>query len=206
MKKFLGIVALSLLSCGNAYSIAQDGKGELKLSKNVITHFQNYLRGGVGYGAKTTHNKPSVFWVTEDGMNAYFWYCPYNTCRGGSPAQEKLICEQAYGKVCWRFARKNSVRWKNGINPAKGQMSKFNSKWSDEAILAKLTELGFYGDTSSSSITSTPKVTKKKKETKKITEVEKGDIVSQIKDLKELLDVGAITQDEFEKAKKKLLD
>ena len=46
----------------------------------------------------------------------------------------------------------------------------------------------------------------KKTETKKSNGTDKGDIVSQIKDLKELLDTGAITQDEFVKAKKKILN
>jgi hypothetical protein len=46
----------------------------------------------------------------------------------------------------------------------------------------------------------------KKTETKKSIGTDKGDIVSQIKDLKELLDTGAITQDEFVKAKKKILN
>ena len=44
------------------------------------------------------------------------------------------------------------------------------------------------------------------KKVKKSTDANKGDVVSQIKGLKELLDAGAITQDEFDKAKKKLLN
>jgi len=44
------------------------------------------------------------------------------------------------------------------------------------------------------------------KKVKKSTDANKGDIVSQIKGLKELLDAGAITQDEFDTAKKKLLN
>jgi hypothetical protein len=47
---------------------------------------------------------------------------------------------------------------------------------------------------------------KEPKKVKKSTDKDKGDIVSQIKGLKELLDAGAITQDEFDKAKKKLLN
>ena len=39
-----------------------------------------------------------------------------------------------------------------------------------------------------------------------IKEVPKGNIVEQIKQLKELMDAGAITQEEFDKAKKKLLN
>ena len=50
---------------------------------------------------------------------------------------------------------------------------------------------------------------KKKKEPKKVkksTDTNKGDIIGQIKDLKELLDAGVLTQDEFDKAKKKILN
>lgn len=47
---------------------------------------------------------------------------------------------------------------------------------------------------------------KEPKKVKKSTNTDTGDIVSQIKGLKELLDAGAITQDEFDKAKKKLLN
>ena len=43
-----------------------------------------------------------------------------------------------------KYTRKENWKWKNGINPAKGKASTFNSKWSDQEMLAKLTELGFY--------------------------------------------------------------
>ena len=46
----------------------------------------------------------------------------------------------------------------------------------------------------------------KPKKVKKSANTNKGDIVSQIKGLKDLLDAGAISQDEFDKAKKKLLN
>ena len=104
----------------------------------------------------------------------------------------------------FRFARKTSIRWKNGINPGKGKQSKFDSRMTDSEILAKLTELGFYGNETSSAVK--PKITKKKEESKKPTDADKGNIISQIKDLKELLDNGVITQDEFDRAKKKILN
>jgi predicted Zn-dependent peptidase len=71
-------------------------------------------------------------------------------------------------------------------------VSKFNSKWSDTEIIAKLTELGF---TSSSASTS-----------KKTTKKQSSDITAQLKSLKKLLDDGVLSKDEFEKAKKKLLN
>ena len=64
--------------------------------------------------------------------------------------------------------------------------SSIKSKWSDAEIRAKLTEMGFLGGNTSSTTTTTPKITKKIKQS--------GDIVSQLKDLKELLDSGVLTK------------
>jgi len=82
---------------------------------------------------------------------------------------------------------------------------------SKSEVRAKLTKLGFYNNDFLDT-TTTPKITKKKetkkvekKITKKITKSD-ADIVSKLKDLKELLDSGVLTKEEFEKAKKKLLN
>ena len=158
MKKLLGIIVLGLLLSGNAHSIRQDGSGELKISYRTLQHFKAYLRGSTSESGKSLNNKPMVFWVTADGTDSSFWYCSHGQCRGSSAVQEKRICEKQTGQECFRFARKNSVRWKNGINLGKGAQSKFNANMSDQEIVAKLTELGFYGGSTST----TPKITKKK--------------------------------------------
>ena len=194
MIRLFGAVIISFL-LGTNYAFSIDGRGELKISRNTLNHFQNYLRGGVGEGVKSNNNKPLVFYVTADGKGSYFWYCSHGQCRSGSPQEEKKLCKRAYDQECFRFARKSTVRWKNGINPGKGKESKFSSKMTDTEILAKLTDLGFYGNTTSSTTTKS-KITKKKK----------SDIVSNLTDLKKLLDDNIITQEEFEKAKKKLLN
>ena len=187
MKKSLAIIILSIVLSGNAYAIPQDGKGELKLTYKVVQRFQAYLRGGVSEGKAALKNKPMVFYVTSDGTGSYWWYCSHGACASGNSIEEVRMCERHYNKECFRFARKTSVRWKNGINPAKGKQSKFNAKMSNAEILAKLTELGFYGNSDSSTTTTKPKITK------------------QLKDLKDLLDSGVLTQEEFASAKKKLL-
>jgi hypothetical protein len=199
MKIILRVVILSLLLSGNAYS-ALDGAGELKLSQNMVNAFKNYLRGNTTNDGKSNNNKPMVFYVTTDGTDGLYWYCTHGSCSGSyaSPAEDKKVCEARTGKECFRFARKNSVRWKNGINPGKGKESKFNGKMTDTEIVAKLTELGFLGN-SISSTTTTPKITKKK-------EIKSSNITKQLTELKKLLDDGVLTQDEFEKAKKKLLN
>ena len=66
-----------------------------------------------------------------------------------------------------------------------------------------LTELNFYDGTKSSS-NITPKVKKKTETTQE--SLNDKDIVKKLKDLKELLDSGVLTKEEFEKAKKKLLN
>ena len=68
--------------------------------------------------------------------------------------------------------------------------------------IALLTELGFYNGSVSGSKNIKPKITKKKK----IKKAENDDIVQKLKNLKELLDSGVITSEEFKKAKKQLLN
>ena len=69
--------------------------------------------------------------------------------------------------------------------------------------IALLTELNFY-DGNKSLSTITPKVKKKTVTTQE--SLNDKDIVKKLKDLKELLDSGVLTKEEFEKAKKKLLN
>jgi hypothetical protein len=201
MKKILGIIFLSLLFSGNAHSVRQDGSGELKISYGTLQSFKAYLRGNTSKSGKSLNNKPMVFWVTVDGTDSTFWYCSHGQCAGSNPVQERRICEKQTGQECFRFARKNSVRWKNGINPGKGAQSKFNAKMSDQEIVAKLTELGFYGNDTSSRIK--PKITKKKT---KIINDNNSNLAENLKVLKKMFDDGVLTQEEFTKAKKKLLN
>ena len=136
--------------------------------------------------------------MTLDGAGTYYWFCPVANCVPGNSRVEIKICEQYHnGKECKIFARRRTVKWKNGINKGNKE-SRFSSKWSDAEIRAKLTELGFLGET-----TSTTTKAEKKKETKKKTNE---DIVQKLKDLKKLYDSGALTKEEYTKAKEKLLN
>ena len=199
MKKILSLIIISLFFSGNVNSAPQDGKGELKLSYNAARDFMDYIRGGVGFGAKASNNKPMTFYVTVDGSGSYHLYCPYGQCRSGNAKEEMILCERAYKKECKRFARRKQVRWDNGINPIKGSASKFNERMTDDQMLAKLTELGFYGNTSSSSTTQSNSSTTTQTN-------DNIDIVEKLEGLKKMLEAGLITKEEFEKAKKKLLN
>ena len=191
MKKLLGILVLGLMLVSSPANSGSIGLGELKLSDTSVHWFIKYLKGGWG-------KKPLSFLVTIDGASPYFWYCSEANCVPGNSASEIKICEQYHnGQECKIFARRRTVKWKNGINKGNKE-SRFNSKWSDAEIRAKLTELGFLGEA-----TSTTTKAEKKKETKKKTNE---DIVQKLKDLKELYDDGALTKEEYIKAKNKLLN
>ena len=196
MKKVLKIIFLGLLLSLPLASISQAadpfiGTGEIKLSYNVIRNFKEYVRNN--------NKKPSVFIITADGTGSYYIYCPHGQCQ--PPRKQYRIdeCERHYnGKECKIFAMRRTVKWKNGINTGKAKQSKFKYNLSDVEFDAKLKELGFTGTTTSST-TSESKITKKKK-------VQSSDIVKSLSDLKKLLDDDIITQEEFEIAKKKLLN
>ena len=195
MKKLLGIVVLGLLWC-NTSNAGSWGEGELQLKNYIVDYFIEFIRGK---GSKS----PAGFYVTLDGTDAMYWYCGsgQGNCIEGSASANIKACEIRTRKKCKKFAFRRTIKWKNGINPAKGKASKINSKWSDSEIYAKLTELGFYKNDSSTN--STKK--EEKKETKE-TKENKSDIVDQLETLSKLYEAGTLTKEEFEKAKNKLLN
>ena len=67
-------------------------------------------------------------------------------CQEGSLVQDLETCSRVTGKECKKFARKRTIRWKNSINPGKGKVSRINSRWTDQEIIDKLIELGFYSN------------------------------------------------------------
>ena len=159
MKKILGIIVLSLLFFGNISKAGSMwGEGELQLTRSVVDYFIQFVRG-------KGNKSPADFYVTLDGTDAMYWYCSAGSCQEGSAAQDIRTCESKTGKKCKKFAFRRTIKWKNGINPAKYKASTIHSKWPDTEIYAKLTELGFYNNDFSKKVK--PKITKKK-EPKKV--------------------------------------
>ena len=190
MKKILGIVVLSLLFFGNISKAGSKwGEGELQLTRGVVDYFIQFVRG-------KGNKSPADFYVTLDGTDAMYWYCSAGSCSEGSAAQDIRTCESKTGKKCKKFAYRRTIKWKNGINPAKHKASTINSKWSDAEIYAKLTELGFYNNDLSKKVE--PKITKKATGSSL-------DLTKELKELKQLLDSEILTQDEFTELKENLL-
>ena len=220
MKKLLGIVVLGLLLNFNAYA-APDGRGQIQLSEDVVKSFIDYLVGDIGT-QKSVFNKPSTFWITIDGSRSYWFYTPQGADRDqrvfqtysdlfqaneantqgdagnsmSNPTEERDKCERHHGQSCSRFAKGRYVSWNNGINP-KGKAATFNSKMSESEVRAKLAKLGFYDNDSI--------ITSNTDETNTETSSNKS-LTDQLSDLSKLFEDGLITEEEFTKAKKKLLN
>ena len=193
--KFFLILIFSLLF--SYPSFAKTGEGKLKLNSSALDFFIIYLKGG-------NNQWPESFIISEDSSWYTYYYCAYGPGKcGGSDIPAISECRKITGKKFGTFAKGKVVKWKNGINPGKGKISRFNSKWDRSQIIAKLTELGFYGNTPISE-----KTGKKEKELNKTeNELKKTEnLVSQLNSLKDLYDTGALTKEEFDKAKKKIID
>ena len=125
----------------------------------MVDYFMKYLNTPPG-------QSPLVFWVAmlDDGRwYATYWYCPAGNCTSTGNKQRKKKCnislKKRYGvdDKCFIFAKRKYAVWDNGINPAHYKKSSFSSKWSKREVIEKLTELGFYGNT-----TTTKKIEKKR--------------------------------------------
>ena len=163
MKKIKTIFIISvisfLLTISKSYSKSY-GEGELKLTDNMIKYFHKYLKG-------KGNKRPMMFSIAVDGSYATYWFCPVvGQCTEDNPVQYNKLCEIDAGIECKVFARGRYIKWKNGINVGKGKASKIKSSQSFSDLKARLAELGFVGDLSSSNLTISKKI--EKKETKKV--------------------------------------
>tara|TARA_B100000427_G_C15355599_1_gene527422 strand:+ start:220 stop:834 length:615 start_codon:yes stop_codon:yes gene_type:complete len=204
MKKFLITLFVGLLICNTSVAKSKStGKGDLKLSDSLVEYFMKYSKSK-GQG------NPYIFVIApiSDKRNyARYWFCPSGNCRFENISKfinacEKTAKEKYKKKIkCFIFAKKRTIVWDNGINPGKGKKSKVRKKWNKQEYIAKLTELGFYGEnaTTQSEIKTEKKVEKKSSDSNL-------SISNEIKKLNELYKDGTLTKEEFEAAKKKLLN
>ena len=196
MKKLLGIIVLGLLLSTTSFASTKKGKGEVTIKESTVDYFIEYIRG-------KSSQKPLAFILSSNGYWASFYYCAHARCETGNFNTAVKECEEVTEVKCGLFARRYTIVWKNEINPGKGKVSNIKSKWSDDEIRAKLIELGFLGGSTSSSTTSTSKIIKKKT---KSSLSDDSNLTEQLKVLTELYKSGALTKEEFTKAKKKLLN
>jgi hypothetical protein len=185
------------------------GKGPLKVTKNIADVIEYFFSGGKNGVYKKKQKeawKPGLMAISVDGAYQAFIRHPLRVTQVDNKAYWGMViadCKKKSGQECYLFANGYKIVWDNGSNKKKRRLKRKDIRAGK--TIALLSELGFF-DNKISSSTSTPKeVEKKETKTKKETEADK-DIVKKLKDLKELLDSGALSKEEFEKAKKKLLN
>jgi len=194
MKRFFVFIFLLFIFSSKSYA-AQDGRGELQLTDQAVNSFINYIKGDTSKG-KSLFNKPMSYWISNDGNLGFWWYCPYERCNSNG-SEERRICENESNQSCSRFARGRYVRWDNGINP-KGKAAKFNSKMTENEIKNKLTKLGFYNNnlTTNTEVNDSNDVIISKDKS----------LLEQLETLTQMFKDGLINEEEFKKAKKKILN
>ena len=211
MTKILSIIFLIILFQTNLHAGLTTGyklgKGPLKLTKHMVNELEFFFSGGTrgAYAEKQKSAwKPGLIAISVDGNTSYMFRHPLHVTQVDNKSYWGIAisnCKKKSGQECYIFANGYKIVWDNGSNKKKRRLKKKDIKAGKTVAL--LTELGFY-DNNASSSTKTPKKVEKK-ETKK-NSVNDKDIVQKLKDLKELLDSGVLTDEEFEKAKKKLLN
>tara|TARA_B100001741_G_scaffold306843_1_gene300872 strand:- start:292 stop:903 length:612 start_codon:yes stop_codon:yes gene_type:complete len=170
------------------------GMGEVKLSEHSVKNLKTYNEGGIINGRRAT---PLVFILSSDGKWSTYYYCPYSQCRLGGYEKAIRACEQEMQIKCGVFAFRRVVYWDNGINQKSNKL-KLKKKWDMSRLKSELTEVGFYEDGESSTTLSNENSNK--------TEDISGDITEKLQKLIDMYDSGIIDKEEFEKAKKQILE
>ena len=211
MKKILVIIVLCTLLSSTSFAGVSTGyklgKGNLKVTKDTADIIEYFFSGGKKgvYAQKQKEAwKPGLMAISVDGAYSSFIRHPLtvtNIKPSHYTGQVIGDCKKKSGQECFLFANAYKIVWDNGTDKKKRRLKRKDIKAGK--TIALLTELNFYDGTKSSS-NITPKVKKKTVTTQE--SLNDKDIVKKLKDLKELLDSGVLTKEEFEKAKKKLLN
>ena len=210
MKKLFVIIFFSIFYIGNSIAGVTSykvGKGPLKVSKNTADVIEFFFSGGKKgvYAEKQKEGwKPGIMAISVDGAYYSFIKHPLSVTQVDNKNYAGIVikdCKKKSGQECFLFANGYKIVWNNGSDKIKRRLKRKDIKAGK--TIALLTELNFF-DGNASSATNTPKIVKKK-ETEKKTESDE-DIVKKLRDLNELFKTGVLNKDEFEKAKKKLLN
>ena len=215
MKYIVLFISFILLQTNTSH--AKWGKGELKLTQEAMEVVMMYMYGAgnsnYSGAGKRTHN-PEVMAVSADGTSYQYLYCPveyHDGCVAPNTGQVIKACEKySNGSPCFIFAKKRRIVWKNGGPKVKIKRKDLKSPYKVAKIIQ---DAGFYdGDLSTlpgidiSTGQISDDVTLKGEKEKKEIGTKKKDIVEELETLTKLFDSGALTKQEFEEAKNRLLN
>ena len=195
MKKILIFIIFLTFIPGNAHA-SLNGQGNLKLSDFIVGALINYLNPNAVHNSSLGHEQkgnPMYFAVSVSGTHQAYTYCPRGKQCSSNPARVIQYCKERAGERCYVFAKGRKIVW-NGIN------FRFKRKASALEIKNKLEEWGFINISTSSTETNTPKIKKNNESS-----LDK-DVVEKIKELNDLYKSGILTEEEFTKLKKRILE
>lgn len=182
------------------------GKGPLLLNEDMANILEYYFSGG-RKGAYAEEQslawKPGLIVIAEDGSNYSFFKTPTlwedNVDTKNYVGMALKDCRKKAGKECYLFANGYKIVWENGSNKKRRKLKRKEIRAGKTKAI--LQELGFYDPDyslpSNTSSSSTQEKSKKKSDQ---------NIVEELENLNDLYKSGAISLEEFEKAKKLLLN
>lgn len=185
-KIFKYLIVSLLLLTDLSIANAKNGSGEVILSTRASSGLYQYLNHKKG--------PPMYFALHPDGDYYSFWYCPREYENGCDMSQKSELIkscsdwakENNVSGKCFMFARKSTIVWKNSANQKKLKIPK---KLSQDQLNQFLFENKFL-----TAAINTPTFN-----------IDNPDLLEKIKGLQKLFDQGALTEKDFERAKKAIL-
>ena len=185
---FFLIISLNFIFI-NSSQASKNGMGDLKISEEMMNYIVDLY-----FNTENKNDKPGGLAITKDGDMIGWAVCPARYA--GDCIMRDLeplkYCRENVKKYlglkenCWMLARKRKIVWNNmNIEVPKGI--------SNNEVREIFKRLGLYGDSDESS-------------NKTTNENQSDNITAELKKLKKLLDDGVISKEEFDKAKKKILN
>ena len=217
--KIILSIILSLLLFNPSY--AKWGKGQLKLSQNVMENVLMYMYGAGNKkysGNAKRKNDPDMMAISVDGNYSMYYYCPAEY-RATGCIQEGLHrltilgCEKrSNGTPCFLFAKKRRIVWKNGGVKLTIKRKDLKSPY---VVAKKIKDAGFYDgelsellgiDNETGQVNEDIKLTGQKKDKDNNVKKRSTDIVKELETLTKLYENGSLSKEEFDKAKNKLFN
>ena len=211
--KILIYLLITLLFTSNSYAVKtyKKGKGPLSISENTAHVLEYYFSGG-SKGKWADPQKadwyPYVIAISEDGH--YYGiirqpkrFASQNVDEKNYSALavrncKKMAQKDGYPQECFLFAIKTKIVWDNGSSKKRRRLKKSEIKAGKTFSILK--ELDFYKGESQNPNSN------KNTSSNNNSNTSNSEIVEQIKSLKKLYDDGVLSKEEFEKAKKKILN
>ena len=177
------LLFLFFFSSINSQASPLNGSGELRLSDVIVANLYEYI--------SKKHGQGWHYVVSTDGLYSNYTYCADVQCTptGGSPLLGVkgtiLKCEKRSKKKCYVLARRQKIVWNNLNLKIKSKISLEDFK----KILGKHNFIYYEGVNNNQTVRPGPNA----------------NMIEQLQTLNKMYKNGIITEDEFKKAKNKIL-